>query len=375
MPDPAANHARWTVADLFSGCGGMSCGFDRHGRYKIVGAVDRQLGKPGRGESGGSSTGCNPTYASNIGVEPLDADIFELDPAVWRREHLGLERAELAVLISCAPCTGFSQKNAANHATDDRRNSLVTRTGDFVAELLPEVFVMENVKELLSGRNGHHFAGLRARLAQLGYHVSAGVHDLVDYGLPQLRKRALVIAHRDRDLPPLGALPRRAPRTVREAIGHLPALEAGATDPRDPMHACPRPNARSMERIRATPHDGGSWAELVGRRDDLLIPSMRRPGRRAGSFPDIYGRLWWDQPARTITRECAHPGNGRYLHPEQDRHLSVREMALLQGFPPEYRFEGRLTARYNQIGDAVPPLVSAQIAAHVASVLDGPPRA
>lgn len=362
---------RWTVADLFSGCGGMSYGFHVDGRYRIVGAVDRQLGKPGRGRSSGTSTACNPTYARNIGVEPLDADIFDLDPEEWRRDILGLDRRELTVLISCAPCTGFSQKNAANHSTDDRRNSLVTRTADFVAELLPEVFVMENVKELMTGRNGHHFAGLHARLRELGYHVRAVVHDLVDFGLPQLRKRALVLAHRDRDMPPLSVPKRERRRTVRDAIGHLPPLEAGATDPNDPMHTCPSHSARTLERIKATPHDGGSWADLARTHRHLLIPSMLRADRRAGSFPDIYGRLWWDQPARTITRECGHTGNGRYLHPDQDRHLSVREMALLQGFPADYHFEGRLAARYNQIGDAVPPLISVQIAAHAASVLDG----
>lgn len=100
---------------------------------------------------------------------------------------------------------------------------------------------------------------------------------------------------------------------------------------------------------------------------ELLIPSMI--GKRAGSFPDVYGRLWWDQPARTVTRECAHPGNGRYLHPEQHRMLTIREMAIIQGFPPDYEFIGPINARYNQIGDAVPPLVSRRIAGHVASLL------
>ena len=92
---------------------------------------------------------------------------------------------------------------------------------------------------------------------------------------------------------------------------------------------------------------------------------------RPGSFPDIYGRLWWDRPAITVTRECGHPGNGRYLHPEQDRMLSVREMALLQGFPSDYYFEGPLSSKYNQIGDAVPPLVSGQIARSIIDIKTG----
>jgi DNA (cytosine-5)-methyltransferase 1 len=127
------------------------------------------------------------------------------------------------------------------------------------------------------------------------------------------------------------------------------------------------------ERLKAMPKDGGSWADLVGFRDDLLIPSMI--GKRIGSFPDVYGRLWWDRPAITVTRECAHPGNGRYVHPEQDRMLTVREMALIQGFPPDYVFLGPINARYNQIGDAVPPLVARSVAGHVAAMLSESVRA
>jgi DNA (cytosine-5)-methyltransferase 1 len=133
------------------------------------------------------------------------------------------------------------------------------------------------------------------------------------------------------------------------------------------MHVCPGHTPTVQARIAATPHDGGSWADVAARRPDLLVPSMK--GKRPGSFPDVYGRLRWDRPAITVTRECGHPGNGRYLHPEQDRMLSVREMALLQGFPPGYTFLGPLSARYNQIGDAVPPLVSRRVAGHVAGLL------
>ena len=120
-----------TVVDLFSGAGGMSTGFHRHGAFEIVGAVDLEKGKPGNGVSAGTSTMCNPTYRRNIGIEPWNQDIARLDPKALIR-RLGLRRGGLDVLISCAPCTGFSQKNAANHVTDDPRNSLIGRTGDFV---------------------------------------------------------------------------------------------------------------------------------------------------------------------------------------------------------------------------------------------------
>jgi DNA (cytosine-5)-methyltransferase 1 len=371
-----SQHSRGKVVDLFSGAGGMSHGFYRYrDRFEIIGAVDLEKGKPGRGKSPGTSTACNPTYERNIGVRPKNADLSVLSPSEYRGE-LGIDRGDLEVLISCAPCTGFSQKNASNHIRDDPRNLLVERTADFVAEFMPEFLVMENVKELLNGNQRHHFDALRRRLEdELGYSVWAEVHDLSDYGLAQRRVRAMVVARRDG---PVVGLPwgTETQRTVRDTIAHLPPIEAGQGDPCDPMHVAPRNTPKVLDRIRAMPKDGGSWADIMNdpnRTEEekryLLIPAMFRA--RPGSFPDVYGRLWWDRPAITITRECGHVGNGRYVHPEQDRLLSVREMALLQGFPPDYHFEGRLTAKYNQIGDAVPPLVAAKIAEHITRLQSG----
>jgi DNA (cytosine-5)-methyltransferase 1 len=349
----------WLVLDLFSGAGGMSHGFAAKSEFKIIGAIDTEQGKPGRGLSGPTTTSCNATYATNIGIKPLHADLSTLEPARYRRES-GIGRGELTVMIACAPCTGFSQKNALNHSIDDDRNGLVQRAGLWVEELRPEFFIMENVKELLRGRHRHHFLSLRDKLLAAGYNISAEVHNLADFGLPQKRIRALIVARRDNG--PVGTLYKKVPRhmTVREAIGHLAAIAAGQISTVDEQHRAPNHNRQSMERIQATPGDGGSWMDIADSHPHLLIQSMKE--KRRGSFPDIYGRLWWERPSITITRECAHPGNGRYLHPEQDRMLSVREMALLQGFPADYVFEGPVNARYNQIGDAVPPSISNQIA-------------
>lgn len=365
----------WTVVDLFSGAGGMSYGFHIHRNFfEIIGAVDLEKGKPGRGKSSGTSTACNPTYKKNIGIEPKNADLSQLPPQDYR-EELGVDKRELCVLISCAPCTGFSQKNAENHLRDDPRNRLVERTGEFVAEFMPEFVVMENVKELISGNQRHHFDNLAKALDKLGYSLWADVHDLQDFGLPQRRVRALVIARREGSVPPLPEGDAE-PRTVRDAIAHLPAIEGGEQHPDDPMHVAPSNTKPVVDRLRAIPKDGGSWGDVMNdpnlseeEKRYLLIPSMFRA--RPGQFPDVYGRLAWDDPAVTITRECAHVGNGRYVHPEQDRLLSVREMALLQGFPEDYQFEGPLTAKYNQIGDAVPPLVAERIASHIIDIKTG----
>jgi len=357
-----------TVVDLFSGSGGMSAGFASARRtYRILGAVDREVARPGRGASRSASTDCNATYEANLGVRPLRVDLAEIAPAELRRT-LGVRKEALDVLIACPPCTGFSQKAPSNHRNDDPRNSLVGFTGEFVAAFLPRFFVLENVRGLATGPHRHHFGRLLARLDRLGYDVWHDVLDLSLLGLPQVRRRLLLIASRDGAAPHLEPPhPPREPPTVRDTIRHLPPIRAGETSERDPMHQSPWLTAPVLARIMAIPRDGGSWGDILDnpriseeRKSALLIPCMLKGPRN--SFPDAYGRLYWDRPSVTITRECGHVGNGRFVHPDQDRLLSVREMALLQGFSPTYTFSGPLRARYNQVGDAVPPLVARKIA-------------
>lgn len=346
--------------DLFSCGGGMSTGFARQGSFQAIGAADLEVAKPSHGVG---ATGCNATYERNVGLRPMAADLSVTTPEEIA-DHFGFAPSDVDVLISCAPCTGFSQKQSRNHVSDDPRNKLVERAAVYAAAWRPRYVVIENVKELLRGRHKHHFQGLHRGLSELGYEVFAEVHDLKDFGLPQSRIRSLIVAK-------LGGrfhlhFPRVARHTtVRDAIGHLPAIEAGETHPDDPMHTCPSMTGPSMERMRAIPKDGGSWTDLTEEQAHLRIPSMNV--EKPGSFPDIYGRLAWDRVAPTVTRECSHPGNGRYSHPEQDRLLSVREMALIQGFPEDYHFEGSLSFKYRQIGDAVPPVVAAMIADAIAA--------
>jgi DNA (cytosine-5)-methyltransferase 1 len=352
------------VVDLFSCGGGMSTGFKRQGCFIPIGAVDLEVAKPSHGRG---ATGCNATYEANIGLRPLAADLAVATPSEIS-SHFGFSADDVDVLISCAPCTGFSQKQARNHINDDARNKLVERTAVFADAWRPRYIIIENVKELLKGKHKHHYQGLHRSLTALGYEIFAEIHDLKDFGLPQSRIRSLIVAKLgsrfELQLPKVERL-----RTVRDTISHLPSLAAGEVHPDDPMHVCPSMNANSLARLRAIPHDGGSWTDIPESLAHLRIPSMNV--ERPGSFPDIYGRLAWDRVAPTITRECSHPGNGRYCHPEQDRLLTVREMALLQGFPEDYQFLGSLSFKYRQIGDAVPPLISAMIAEAIAADATG----
>lgn len=361
--------AKLKFADLFSGGGGMSYGFHAHPAYTVVGAADAQIGKPSTRQG---SLSCNSTYELNMGLKPVSVDLSSVAPEQLRRAF-GL-RGRLDVLSACPPCTGFSRTTPNNHLVDDRRNSLVARTAVFVEEFEPRVVVMENARELLSGNFGHHFEQLKSSLEGLGYTVHARTHYLNQLGLPQIRERALVVAtapdvqHRTLDDLWAGYGVDPAAATVRRAIGDLPPLGAGETDPLDPAHTSPRfVAAGSLERLQAIPHDGGSWRDLWAQPAlrHLLTPSMRRSAEKGdwGSHPDVYGRMSWGRPAPTVKRECGHIGNGRYAHPVQDRLLTLREMAIINGFPKSYNFGGAsLANRYRHVGDAVPPLVSYQLA-------------
>ncbi len=378
MIGPSRFQGPLTVVDLFSGAGGMSCGFARRRGFSVVGAVDIEHGKP---STGAGATQCNGTYAANIGIAPLAADMATLAPAdlrfwIHRTTGIDLTPGALGVLSACPPCTDFTRAKPANHAVDGARNDLVARVGDFVDAFRPRHLVMENAREFLQGAFRHHADRLFDRLARLGYSVRAEVHLLTEMGLPQRRERALVVASRVAQ--PLGladlwsgSAPPFPQPTVRSALTALAAARAAHIE--DDMDRAPAMGADVLARLQAIPHDGGSWLDIDPARRDLLTPAMiaRLDAGVLNSHPDAYGRMAWDRPAPTIKRECSHVGNGRYAHPEKDRLLTVREMAFLQGFPADYRFVGGTKNRYRQIGDAVPPLVAYQISACIAHMEKG----
>jgi DNA (cytosine-5)-methyltransferase 1 len=368
----------------------MSYGFHLQAGFGIAAAVDAQIGKP---SSRPGSLGCNASYQANMGCAPLHADLGSTDS--WQVcAELGLQADQVAVLTACPPCTGFSRTLARNHLSDDARNGLVARVAAYARLLQPDIVLVENARELVMGRFAGHLAQLRASLEESGYQVSAGTHFFSDFGLPQRRERALVIAVRRplraRTLIGLwqGWRVNQKATHVRRAIWHLPPVAAGGesappgasasatSGTADAMHIAPGiRSAANRRRLAATPADGGGWTDLIGHPEaaSLLTPSMRDRAiaGKLGSHPDVYGRLWWDRPAITIKRECGHIGNGRYAHPEQDRLCTVREMAILQGFPQEYTFAGSVANMYRHIGDAVPPLISYQLAALCRWILTG----
>ncbi|RZI40619.1 DNA cytosine methyltransferase [Herbaspirillum sp. HC18] len=355
------------VIDLFSGAGGMSCGFNTNQNFLIIGAADAELGKP---SSRTASLECNATYFQNIRVKPHRVDLFDV-AANDLADVFSVAKSFEGVLIACPPCTDFSRAKPANHSSDGSRNKLTSRLTDILKRFRPKYFVYENAREALDGPNKHHLEAVIKHLDQSGYSYKAEVIDFSNFGLPQRRERVIILASRAKQVRYLNDLWRDyglspGTTTVRQALSRIAELRVQHNSVYDARY--PTLTAPVLKRIEAIPQDGGSWTDITETHLHLLIPSMRQKviAGNLGSYPDVYGRMHLDRPAPTIKRECGHVGNGRYVHPTEHRLLNVSEMAMLQGFPITYQFKASNLANcYRQIGDAVPPFISFQLAALV----------
>ena len=259
-------------------------------------------------------------------------------------DALGLEPGALDLLAGCPPCQGFSTLRTMNggRSVYEPMNDLVFEFVRFVRAMLPKAIMMENVPALLKD---DRLKRIQRELSELGYSTSAKVLNAVHYGVPQRRRRLILIGSRFGTPSFARALRRR--RTVVQAIGRLPSPEA--TD--DPAHNYPVRRAdHVMALIRRIPKNGGSRTDLP--EDEQLMCHQGFDG-----FKDVYGRIAWRKPAPTITGGCINPSKGRFIHPDADRAITLREAAMLQGFPRSYRFDmsqGRYPAA-QLIGNAFPP--------------------
>jgi len=311
----------------------------------------------------------NESYERNLGVRPHRVSVADLarKPVLLRKTLASILNSESKdfVLIGCAPCQGFSS-HRNEQGEKDPRNTLFLDFARIAAATQPIAVVVENVPELLTTRYWPLVAEARRILENAGYFVNLTVHNMAEFGVPQERFRTLMLAMKHPFESARGFLMRSEFRTVRQAIGSLPRIAAGQHHPSDPMHYTAGHKSSTIATIRAVPKNGGSRPENVG--PECLRRAKLRNGRAV--YEDVYGRLFWDKPAITITASARNPASGRYVHPEQNRGLSIREVALLQSFPPDYEFAGTLDERFRQVGNAVPPAFAAFLAAHVLAQLN-----
>jgi DNA (cytosine-5)-methyltransferase 1 len=327
-----------SAVDLFCGSGGLTHGLLQAG-IKVEAGID--LDKQAR----------HAYTKNNPGACFLEWDVA-------RKNCNSIQKLfdpdKFWLLAGCAPCQPFSRltQGREQHAAWD----LLDNFARFVRGIEPEFVTMENVPEL-ADRGSEVFDRFIDTLEALDYYVDWRIVHCQHYGVPQTRRRLVLLAS---SLGPITVPEGRYKypsqwRTVEQAIGHLMPLETGEEDPDDPLHAASLLSPLNLERIRVTPHDGGTWKDWPEKL--VLECHKKKTGKTYGS---IYGRMWWGQPAPTMTTLCTGIGNGRFGHPEQDRSITLREAALLQSFPQSYEFwpKGQVVNRKavgRMIGNAIPP--------------------
>lgn len=327
-----------TAVDLFCGAAGLSLGLKSSG-IRIAAGIDLD-------------PACRFPFEENIGARFLEEDVGTLDPSVLRDLY---GDTTIRVLAGCAPCQPFSGYTTKRRAID-RRWELLLQFLRLTESVLPEVVTVENVPRLVHLPLWQRFV---SGLEGAGYNVVWSVLDAADYGVPQSRRRLVLLGSR---LGPI-SLPRPAAAdrpTVRSAIGKLPKIAAGVAGKPDLLHAARTLTDQNLQRIRAS-RPAGTWREWPKR---LRVACHQTATGK--TYPSVYGRMSWDDPAPTITTQFYGFGNGRFGHPEQDRAITLREGALLQSFPLDFKFvpigdriNFRLIGRL--IGNAVPPTLGRSI--------------
>lgn len=306
------DNAEVACVDLFCGAGGLTHGFVKEG-VQVTAGIDMD-------------PACRYPYEANNRASFIESDVSRVT-ASELRELFG--EAELKVLAGCAPCQPFSTY-AQRYESDGKngRWGLLYHFSRLAKDTQPDVITMENVPTVAKHKVFHDFV---ADLKGAGYSVWYEVVDSSRYGVPQSRRRMVLLASKHGAIEMIRPTHKK-PRTVSQAIKHLRPLAAGEAAPRDKLHIAAALSTKNLRRIKAS-RPGGTWRDWP---DDLVAECHRSEAGR--TYPSVYGRMEWDKPAPTMTTQCYGFGNGRFGHPEQDRAISLREAAILQSFPRDYEF-------------------------------------
>lgn len=322
-----------TAVDVFCGVGGLTHGLEKAG-IKVRLGID-------------IDPACVFPYEANNKAKFILKSVEDLQAKDVKR---AFKSGTLTLLAGCAPCQTFSSYNQKADETDTRW-WLLSHFSRLVKELSPDYVTMENVPGILK----HEVFGCFVTdLENAGYHVNYGVVHCADYGIPQNRRRLVLLAAKSGPICLLPAVELGEHRiSVRNAIADLPPLSAGEIDHEDPLHQCVALSDINLRRLSQS-RPGGTWRDW-----DKNLVAMCHRKKTGKTYPSVYGRMSWDQPSPSITTQFFGFGNGRFGHPEQDRAISLREGAILQSFPRDYRFvpEGQTIVKKivgRLIGNAVP---------------------
>jgi DNA (cytosine-5)-methyltransferase 1 len=340
-----------SVVDLFCGVGGLSYGFKSEA-FPLAAGID-------------IDEACRFPYEANNQAPFLRKDVGKLTGADIKKLFLP---GAASILVGCAPCQPFS---VYSQKSRDPNWRLLNTFGELIDRVRPDIVSMENVPRLIRFRGGKTFQKFADMLRAARYHVVWDVLYGPDFGLAQTRSRLVLLASRMGPIAMPEPTHKNRHPTVRDEIGDLPPLHHGDVDDADPLHRASRLTETNLRRIAAA-KPGGTWRDWAPE----LVADCHRMETGKG-YSSVYGRMKWNQPAPTITTQFYGFGNGRFGHPDQNRALSLREGALLQGFPRDYEFVAPSASIHFKtvgrlIGNAVPVKLARAIAkavrAHLESV-------
>ena len=337
-----------SCVDLFCGAGGLTHGFVLE-ELPVTAGID-------------IDPACRYPYEANNQAQFVERDISKI---TTKELNALFGDADLKILAGCAPCQPFSTYSQRYELdSKDGKWGLLYEFARLAKGTRPDVITMENVPTVVKHEVFHDFVDT---LKRLGYEVWFDVVNSTHYGVPQARRRMVLLASKHGDIKMIEPTNNK-PRTVRHAIGCLRPLRAGESAPSDRLHIASTLSKKNLQRIKAS-KPGGTWRDWP---DHLVADCHRAESGR--TYPAVYGRLEWDKPAPTMTTQCYGFGNGRFGHPEQHRAISLREAAILQSFPRNYAFvpeDGEVIFKVlgRLIGNAVPVDLGRAIARSINSHL------
>lgn len=329
------------AVDFFCGGGGMSYGMQEAG-IKVLAGIDFE-------------PNCKKTYESNLkNAKFILADVFELKEQNLENDLNIKKNDDNLILIGCSPCQFWSIINTDKSKSSKSANLLV-EFERFVKYFNPGYVVVENVPGVLRKKNESGLDTFINWLENNNYKVHFEVHNVSDYGVPQSRKRFTLVANRITNEKIFPIKSENKKLTVKDVLGEnngFAKINDGHIDLSDFKHTVPTISEINKRRLMKVEKDGGN---RLGFANDVELQLKCFIGKDS-SFKDTFGRLWWDRPSPTITTKFFSVSNGRFVHPEEDRALSLREGATLQSFPKDYKFYGTSTSSIARlIGNAVPP--------------------
>jgi DNA (cytosine-5)-methyltransferase 1 len=340
-------HLNLKAVDFFCSGGGMSSGMAKAG-IKILAGIDYDIS-------------CKETYEKNIkGAEFIHANVFNYSEQELETKLKLKSNDDSLVLIGCSPCQYWSIINTDKKKSQESK-SLLIEFRRFVEYFKPGYVVVENVPGVLKNKKESGLEDFIFWLEKNGYKVHHGIHNVMDYGVPQSRRRLTLIGNRVSENVLVPIKYKGKIKTVFDAIGEhngFPKVEAGHKDNTLFNHTVAGLKQINIDRLNLTEKNGGSRLSYAN--NETLAPECHR--NNIENFKDTYGRIWWHKPSPTITTKFFSISNGRFAHPEENRAISIREGATLQSFPKKYIFKGSSISNLaRMIGNAVPPKYAASI--------------